>query len=425
MTAPRPTGISTVSAAALGIGGMIGSGIFTLLGLAGSTAGSGIPIAFIIGAVVASFSIYSYAKLGAVFPSRGGAAEFLRRSFPSNLLSGGANVFQYLAYLTATALYAAGFAEYARVLGGNELPAWSAKAIGVLVVVVFAAVNVVGQKVTARAEALTVGFTLVILALLVVIGAWHADPSLLRVDGIPSGVGILTAAGLLYVNYQGFGVVTNTSASMHDPKRQLPRAMFSGLVIVAGLYVLVSLVTVLVLPVSQIMADSGHVLATVATAISGRVGFVVVSVAAILASAAAVNATVFAASSIASDVARNGQLPRGLGNTTKGALPNSLVLSTLLVIALVLFFPLASVGQMTSLAFLAVYAMVSIGHLRVRSQTGAKAWPLIAAIACNAVLFALLLVDSILNQSPGTWVTLLVLLIGSFVLQAAYQRHSR
>lgn len=402
----------------------MGSGIFTLLGLTGRTAGPLIPVAFILAGAAASFSIYSYARLGSTYPSSGGAAEYLRRSFGVGTVSGGANVFQYLAYLIATSLYAVGFAEYVMVLAGSSLPAWGGKAVAVAVVVGFAAVNVVGSKLTGRAEAITVGFTLVILALLLIVGARHVDPSVLTQDSMPAVSGLLTAAGLLYVNYQGFGIVSNTAGSMRNPAKELPRAMFTALGIVLLIYVLISTLVVLVLPVSAIEADAGHVLATVGTTVAGHTGFAVVSAAAILASAAAVNATIFAASSIAADVAKHGQLPKRLSADIAHGVPSALLLSTVVTVLLVLFFPLEAVGSMTSLAFLLVYAAVSAGHLRVRRATGAKTWPLATAITVNLVLFTMLLTDSIRNGSPSTWVTLLVLFIGSFAYAAWFgSRH--
>ncbi len=86
------------------------------------------------------------------------------------------------------------------------------------------------------------------------------------------------------------------------------------------------------------------------------------------------------------------------------------------------FFPLSAVGQMTSLAFLVVYGAVSYGHLRLRQHTGAKAWPLVAAVVLNAALFVALLVDAIRSGSPATWITLLAALVGSFAFEAIYRR---
>ncbi|HEX6886505.1 MAG TPA: hypothetical protein VF143_00250, partial [Candidatus Nanopelagicales bacterium] len=92
------------------------------------------------------------------------------------------------------------------------------------------------------------------------------------------------------------------------------------------------------------------------------------------------------------------------------------------VILLVLFFPLAAVGQMTSLAFLVVYGAVSFGHLRLRAQTGARRAPLLAAIIANAVLFVLLLVQAVRTGPPSTWITLLAVILASFAFEWWYRR---
>lgn len=426
---PSKSGMGLVAATALGIGGMMGAGLYTLLGLAAQSTGVWLPLAFVIAGVAGAFSVYSYSKLGATYPSRGGAAEFLVQEFGNNRLSGGLNVFQFVAYLIATSLYAAGFAEYIGVLVGSSLPSWGHKAIGAGVVILFAVVNVVSSKLVGRAESVIVGIETLILVALLAVGASKADFGRLAQEGAPQGIGLITGAALLYVTYQGFGVVTTASGSMANPKRELPRAMYSALIIVAIIYVLVSTLVVTVLPLSEIEANAGHVLANVGQAVAGQVGFVVVAGAAILATASAVNATIFAASNIGYDVSEQKELSHFLTKVVWRNGSVSLFVTAFLVVLLVIFFPLSAVGQMTSLAFLIVYGAVSWGHLRVRSKTGAKRWPLIAATVINALLFVALLVDAIKSGEPMTWITLVVLLVLSFVLEAIYRdreaRHSK
>jgi len=77
---------------------------------------------------------------------------------------------------------------------------------------------------------------------------------------------------------------------------------------------------------------------------------------------------------------------------------------------------------MTSLAFLIVYGAVSAAHLRVRGKTGARAWPLLLAVAINAALFVSLLIDTVRTGSPATWITFLAVLAGSFALTAWLRR---
>jgi amino acid transporter len=414
--------ITVVAATALGVGGMMGAGLYTLLGLAAHSTGVLLPVAFLVAGVAAAFSVYSYSRLGATFPSSGGAAEFLVRSFGESTVAGGLNVFQFIGYLIATSLYAAGFAEYVGALAGDELPSWGSKAVGAAVVVVFTGVNLVSPTLVGRAATLIVGVESAILVGFVALGLVHTDPSRLTSQGMPGALGLVTGAALLYVTYQGFGVVANAAGRMSDPAKQLPRAMYAALGIVAAVYLIVSTLVVTLLPLSTIEADAGHALADAGRSVAGHVGFVVVASAAILATASAVNATIFAAASIGEDVARKGEITPVLTRTVMGGKPVALLVSAAVVIVLVLFFPLNAVGQMTSLAFLVIYGAVSLGHLRLRSQTGAKAWPLWAAVVINAALFLALLVDAVRTGTPATWITLVAALVGSFVFEALYRR---
>ena len=415
--------ISLVSAAAMGVGGMMGAGLYTLLGLATVSTGSLLPFAFLAAGFAAAFSVYSYAKLGSKYPSRGGAAEFLLQEFGEGVVSGGLNVFQYVAYLIATALYAAGFAEYMRVVLGGDLPSWAPKAIGAGIVLVFMLVNIVGTKLVGRAEMAIIAIEAAILLGFVLLGVGKADFSQVFGGEHTNGaLGVITGAALLYVTYQGFGVVTNTSGEMLHPNKELPRAMFSALAIVAVVYLVVSTLVVSLLSVSKMQQDAGHVLADAGEAVLGNVGFLVISGAAILATASAVNATIFAASNIGYDVSQNRQISAAMTRTVWRSAPVSLFVSALVTILFVVFFPLSAVGQMTSLAFLVVYGAVSYGHLRLRAHTGAKAWPLWTAVVLNSALFIALLVEAVRSGSPATWITLVAALIGSFAFEWFYRR---
>jgi len=105
---------------AIGVGGMMGAGLYTLIGLASTTAGVWVPLAFLVGGAVSVFSVYSYAKLSARYPSRGGAAQFLIRCFGDGVIAGGLNVFQFLGWIIAMALYCAGFATSRRCCRGRH-----------------------------------------------------------------------------------------------------------------------------------------------------------------------------------------------------------------------------------------------------------------------------------------------------------------
>jgi amino acid transporter len=176
MSATPGTGSITVaSATAIGVGGMMGAGLYTLLGLASTTAGVWLPVAFLVGGAVTIFSVYFYAELGAKYPSRGGAAHFLIRCFGDGVIAGGLNVFQFLGWIIAMALYCAGFAGYIRALLPWETPAWSGKAIGIGLIVAVVLINMVGSKLVGRSELFVVTIELAILAVFAVFGLMKAD----------------------------------------------------------------------------------------------------------------------------------------------------------------------------------------------------------------------------------------------------------
>jgi amino acid transporter len=105
--------IGMAAAVSIGIGGMVGAGIFSILGVVAQAAGNAMWLAFLIGGVVALLSTYSYAKLGATFPSAGGAVHFLVKSFGDGVLAGGLNLFMWAGYIISLALYATAFGSYA------------------------------------------------------------------------------------------------------------------------------------------------------------------------------------------------------------------------------------------------------------------------------------------------------------------------
>lgn len=323
---------------------------------------------------MAAFSVYSYSKLGMKYPDRGGAAKFLLKEFGDGLLAGGMNVFQYIGWIIAMASYATGFAEYACQLLGKSSSGWLGKAISIGIVIVVVAINIMGSKQVARAQMAIIAFELLILLSFVAVGLTKLHVPTITSSNSGNIVGILSAAGLLYVTYEGFGVVTNAAGSMVNPKKQLPQALFFSLGIVMVIYIVASVVVMMTLGVQCAVANQGHVLATAGKLVLGNWG---------------------------------------------------LFITSLIVCILVVIFPLSAVGEMASLAFLLVYAMVNLGHLRIAGQTGAKRWILICSVVLNLALFALLFIQTILNHETLTWISVIALLIISFLVELAWRKKNK
>jgi len=394
----------------------MGAGLYSLLGLASHHAGTHVPLAFLIGAIAASFSVYSYAKLGAAYPSSGGAATFTVMSFGPGIISGGLNLFQYIAYLIAAALYAAGFVEYANTLFGGDLAPVTLKLITVAIILICSFMNLLGTSLVGRAETLAIALVVISLLVFSAIGFHQADFKTFTMEG-GSIEGVAVAAGILYINFQGFGVVTNSSSAMRKPQKELPLAMFSALILVTIAYLLVSGAVVLLMPLSAIELHNGHVLAQAAKMVAGKLGFTVISISALLACAAAVNATIFAASNIAADLAQKNEVSNVLGKSVLTNNVRALTISSVGVIILALIFPLNEVGQMASLSFLLVYAAITYGHIRIHKKTGANPKYLWCAIAINVILFTALFMN-ILKTATSSAIALVIALIGSFGIEA-------
>lgn len=323
---------------------------------------------------MAAFSVYSYSKLGMKYPDRGGAAKFLLKEFGDGLLAGGMNVFQYIGWIIAMASYATGFAEYACQLLGKSSSGWLGKAISIGIVIVVVAINIMGSKQVARAQMAIIAFELLILLSFVAVGLTKLHVPTITSSNSGNIVGILSAAGLLYVTYEGFGVVTNAAGSMVNPKKQLPQALFFSLGIVMVIYIVASVVVMMTLGVQCAVANQGHVLATAGKLVLGNWG---------------------------------------------------LFITSLIVCIFVVIFPLSAVGEMASLAFLLVYAMVNLGHLRIAGQTGAERWILICSVVLNLALFALLFIQTILNHETLTWISVIALLIISFLVELAGRKKNK
>src|SRR3981189_1639095 len=156
---PKPSGagrIGMAAAVSIGIGGMVGAGIFSILGVVAQAAGNAMWLAFAIGGVVALLPPYSYAKLGATFPSAGGAVHFLVKSFGDGVLAGGLNLFMWAGYIISLALYATAFGSYAATFITTTPSPMLIKGLALAAVLLLTIVNAFGARSMGRWETVIV-----------------------------------------------------------------------------------------------------------------------------------------------------------------------------------------------------------------------------------------------------------------------------
>jgi amino acid transporter len=413
--------IGLVAAVSIGIGGMVGAGIFSILGIVAQAAGNAMWVAFAIGGAIALLSTYSYARLGATFPSAGGAVHFLVRSFGDGVFAGGLNLFMWAGYIISLALYAAAFGSYAATFVATAASPLLVKSLAIAAVLALTAVNAFGAKSMGRSETAIVAVKVAILVLFSAAGLWFMKPGNLSPALWPGAPAILFGAGILFIGYEGFGLVTNAARDMRDPKTMLPRALYTSVILVIVIYLAVAITVSGNLTDAQIEQARDYALAEAAKPFLGEFGFRLIAIAALFSTASAINATLFGSANVCYMIARDGELPAGLSRIAWKQATGGLLATAALVILLTLTFDLSGIAMMGSAAFLLVYAAVNAGHLRVLKQTGASAsivW--LSLITCLA-MFCVLGVYTYQHQ-PAAVAALAGIAAASFVAEWAYRR---
>jgi amino acid transporter len=413
--------IGLVAAVSIGIGGMVGAGIFSILGVVAQAAGNAMWLAFAIGGVVALLSTYSYAKLGATFPSAGGAVNFLVRSFGDGIFAGGLNLFMWTGYIISLALYATAFGSYAATFIGDTPSTPLLKSLAICSVLLVTVVNAFGAKVMGRGETIIVAVKLAILIVFAVTGLYFINPDNLSPALWPATQSILFGAGVLFIGYEGFGLITNTAGDMRDPKNMLPRALYIAVFLVIVLYLAVSLTVSGNLTNAEIERTRDYALAEAAKPFLGETGFRLIAIAALFSTASAINATLFGSANICYMIARDGELPTRLSCIEWKQATGGLLLTAALVIVVILCFDLAGIAMMGSAAFLLIYAAVNAGHLRVVKQTGANALIVWLSLLTCLAMFAVLGIYTY-QQQPAAIAALVLIGAGSFAAEWSYRR---
>jgi amino acid transporter len=413
--------IGLAAAVSIGIGGMVGAGIFSILGVVAHAAGNAMWLAFAIGGVVALLSTYSYAKLGATFPSAGGAVHFLVKSFGDGVFAGGLNLFMWLGYIISLALYATAFGGYAATFVTTTPSPLLLKSLAVASVVLLAVVNAFGAKLMGRSETAIVAIKVAILVLFAAVGLWFIKPGNLSPALWPETKSILFGAGVLFIGYEGFGLVTNAAADMRDPRRLLPQSLYTSVILVIVLYLVVSLTVTGNLSDAEIERAKDYALAQAARPFLGEFGFRLIAIAALFSTASAINATLFGSANVCYMIARDGELPADLARTEWRGATNGLILTAALVVLVMLGFDLSGIAMMGSAAFLLIYAAVNAGHLRVLEQTGANAIMVWLSLLTCLVMFAILAVYTY-QQQPAALTALAIIAAASFAAEAIYRR---
>ena len=419
MAADTQKRMTVLQATFIGVGSMVGAGIFALLGAAGAVAGSAVWLSFLIAGAIAGLQGYSFAKLGAEYPSGGGLLTYLSKGFGEGHIAGiGAWLF-FTAGSIVVAMIASSFGGYASsvVAGGDA--GW-AKALGVLLIVVMSCLNAVGSTAVARVQSLLVTLVLAILVIFAAVTIVNLDPALLAPSDYPGVREIIASVALTFFAFLGFGVITFTAKDLPNPSRQLPRAIYFALAIATTVYVAVSLGVFGTLTADQVVEYGATAIAEAAKPTLGQAGYVLMVITALLSTTGAVNAGLYPSIGMTRHLASIGQFPPVFGRSV-GRFPVGLLVMAAFASILVVGFDLTSIASIGSAVALLVFSTVSVGHFRLYKETGANV--IVLAIGLIATLGTLIVFcTTTLVNEPATAIALVVIIALAVLVDLLWKR---
>jgi amino acid transporter len=415
--------VSVRGAAFLGIGAMVGAGIFALLGEAGAVAGSAVWLSFVIAGIVAALLGYTVVKLGVRYPSSGGLITYLMEGFGNGRLVGIAAWLGYFAAIVIVcAMVAVAFGSYAASLfvGDDAAAGWD-NVFTSAIIVGMAGINLVGSRVVDRAQSAIVLLLLAVFAVFIAVTLVDIDLDLLAFSGYPSFSTILASVALTFFAYLGFSVITFATGDLRDPARELPKAMYFALAVTSTTYVLISLGVFGTLTVTEVVGYGETAIAEAARPSLGEAGFLMMAIAALLATSSSVNATLYASGGLTAMLAEARQFPPFFGRGSRLGSHAGLLITSALVLAVANLVDLSAIASVGSACSLMIFLLVGVAGYRRRAETGSNAAVVLAAVGVTGVVLVAFAVDTLRN-APETFSAIVGIAALSVALDLMWKR---
>ena len=405
----------------VGMGAMIGAGIFVLTGLAAEIAGPAALLVFALNGVVTAFTGVSYAELASAIPKSGGGYVFVREVFsgPTSFLMGWMLAF---AYMIAGALYALGFAsnfvEFVHLYwaGLPSGPVWNVL-YALIVVGLFALLNAVSTEASGGAETIVTIIKIVILMIFAGFGAFavesgNFDPFFAEDR---ASVALLQAMGLTFIAFEGYDLIATVTEEVENPRENIPKAIFISLIATVAIYLLVVWVAIGTLGAEKLGQAGETGIAEAATNFMPAIpllgeGAALIVFGAVFSTVSALNAVVIASSRVVFAMGRENQLPDPLGQISArfGTPLAAVVVSAAVMLVSVAVLPIEQVGRVSSLFFLVSFVVVNWSVIRLRNQRPNMKrpfeMPFYPAIPMLGIVLNLVLTYFLLRDDPFTLV---------------------
>jgi len=362
---------------AIAVGGMVGGGIFTILGISVSMVGFLAPFAIALGGLIAFFAAYSYVKLGVYYKDEGATYAFFKRTYPaSHLAASFIGWYTIFGYISTLALYAYTFSSYSISgfsFADNDI---IRKIIAIAIIGVFALINLWSVRGMGKLEDLMVysklGILFIISLALIYFGKtdMHTFSQILAKDFAQSNsMNILIVASITFVAYEGFQLVINAVNEMENPDKNIPKAIYTALILVTSIYFIIAMGSVLAIPVDDLIQNKESALASGAEEIMGHWGRNLVIIGAVLATSSAINGTMFGSSRQMASIADDNYLPSTLSKRKNGIPTHAILAMSATASFLILVGGLRLILEFGSITFLLVSLLMAIANFKIRKAT--------------------------------------------------------
>jgi amino acid transporter len=373
----RNKSLGVLELVAIALGGMVGGGIFTILGVSVSMVGVFTPLAVLLGGLIASLAAYSYIKLGVYYRDEGATYAFYKRTFPrSHFAASLIGWWVIFGYISTLALYSYTFASYAISGFSFAENEWARKIVAGAVILVFALINVWSVKGMGKIEDLMVYTKLVILIVIsfvLISNSQTTIPALLQDTHDVTVLSILIVSSITFVAYEGFQLVINAVDEMEKPEVNIPKAIYLAVFLAVVIYMVISFGAILAIPFELIIKNKEYALASGAGEVLGAWGTDVVILGALLATSSAISGTVFGASRQMAAIADDGYFPRLFARRIRRIPVFAILSMSGLAFTLVLAGSLEMILEFGSVTFILISLLMAFANYRIRHLTRSSA----------------------------------------------------
>ncbi|MFB6131305.1 MAG: APC family permease [Salinigranum sp.] len=362
-------------AISIAVGGMIGGGVFAVLGVVVQISHGASWLAFTLASLGLMCAAYSYLKLNAKGENRGGSVAQLEEFVDNETLAGMVGWVLVFGYVGAIAMYAYAFGSFALGLIGRKTVAGVPlhPVLAVVAVGIFVGFNLLGARATGTSEEALVVTKVAILAGFIAIGlwfGWNHGKLTYGLSTIRAGTPVIMATAISFVSFQGWQLLMYDQDTLENPLKNLPIGVYSSIlicIVIDGLIAI--LVTSLVAP-HVIAAEPDRALAyAVEQTWVGHAGFVVVSFAALFSTGSAINGTLFSSANLTDGLVADSLFPHEAGNpNSSGASTRAILTIGVLSAAFAAYGSLDGITSFGSIAFMVVFGAMSYLAFRERDD---------------------------------------------------------